>query len=86
MSEDNTKNIGNDVDFKEKIKNLRIAVERSLETLKKFEITGTDQDANSALWTMSAIWNGKEYSIIEAALREKGYKSVSEAGLKRMDI
>jgi hypothetical protein len=75
MSESNTRNTGNDVDFKQMIKDLRIAVEESIETLKKLEVNGTEQDANSALWSVTAIWNGKEYSTIEAALRAKGHKS-----------
>lgn len=66
---------GNNEDFKQMIKDLRIAVEKSVEALKKLEATGTENDANSSLWTVMAIWNGKEYSNIEAALREKGHKS-----------
>lgn len=68
----------NNVDFKLKIKDLRIAVERALDKLKKFETTGTEQDASDALWVISAIWNGKEFSTIEDALKEKGYKSSLE--------
>lgn len=71
---------GNNVDFKREIKDLRISVETALEKLKKFEITGTEQDANSALWTISAVWNGEEYSTIESALKENGYKSSLERG------
>lgn len=70
----------NNADFKLEIKDLRIAVERVLETLKKFETTGTAQDANSALWAISSVWNGKEYSAIETALKENGYKSSLEMG------
>lgn len=65
----------NNGEFEQKIKNLRVAVEKSVEKLKKLETTGTENDANAALWTVSAIWNGEEYSEIEKALKEKGYKS-----------
>ena len=66
---------GNIEDFKQRIKDLRIAVEKSVETLRKLEAVGTENDANSALWAVTAIWNGKEYSNIEAALRVIGHKS-----------
>jgi hypothetical protein len=72
-----------DVDFKLEIKDLRIAVERALDKLKNFEMTGTEQDANSALWTVSAIWNGREYSTIEAALKVNGYKTSLERSMKK---
>lgn len=65
----------NNVDFKQKIKDLRIATEKSVEALRKLEATGTENDANSALWNVSSIWNGKEYSAIETALKAKGHKS-----------
>jgi hypothetical protein len=65
----------NGIDFKQKIKDLRIAVEKSVDTLKKLEATGTEDDANSSLWAVTAIWNGKEYSAIETALKAKGRKS-----------
>ncbi len=65
----------NNIDLKQEIKNLRLVVEKSVETLRKLESTGTGEDANRALWAVSAIWNGKEYSDIETALRAKGHKS-----------
>lgn len=65
----------NNKDFKQKINDLRIALEKSVETLKKLEATGTENDANSSLWAVSSIWNGKEYSAIEVALKGKGHKS-----------
>ena len=65
----------NNKDFKQKIKDLRVAVEKSVETLRKLEATGTENDANSSLWVVSAIWNGEEYSTIETELRTKGHKS-----------
>ncbi len=65
----------NNGEFKQQIMNLRIAVEQSVEKLKKLEISGTESDANNALWTVSGIWNGKEYSTIEASLKARGHKS-----------
>ncbi len=65
----------NNGEFSQKIKDLRIAVEESVEKLKKFEKTGTENDANNALWTVSAIWNGEQYSDIETALKARGHKS-----------
>ena len=62
-------------DFKQKIKDLRIALEKSVEKLRKLEATGTENDANSSLWAVSSVWNGKEYSTIETELRIKGHKS-----------
>ena len=74
----------NNGEFKQKIKNLRVAVEESVEKLKKLETTGTESDANNALWIVSAIWNGKEYGNIESALRAKGHQSGMEKNLKRL--
>lgn len=65
----------NNVDFKQQIKDLRIAVEKSVDTLRRLETTGTENDANSSLWSVTAIWNGEEYSAIETALKARGHKS-----------
>ena len=65
----------NDKDFKQKIKDLRIAVEKSVEELKKLEATGTESDASRSIWIIYGTWNGKEYGDIESALRDKGHKS-----------
>ncbi len=73
----------NNIDFKQEIKDLRLVVEKSVETLRKLESTGTEGDANRALWATHAIWNGKEYSAIETALREKGYKSTLDVMNKK---
>lgn len=74
----------NNGEFKQKIKNLRVAVEESVEKLKKLETTGTESDANTSLWTVSAIWNGKEYSDIENALKAKGHKSGMQEILEKI--
>ena len=63
-------------DFKKKIRDLRVATEKVVESLKKFEVSGTESDATSALWVASAIWNGEEYGNIESSLRAKGHRSV----------
>lgn len=76
----------NNGEFKQKIKDLRITVEESVEKLKKLETTGTNNDANAALWAVSAIWNGEEYSEIEKALKEKGYKSSMQESLEKMGV
>ncbi len=76
----------NDGEFKQKIKDLRIAVEKSVEKLKKLEASGTENDANAALWVVSGIWNGKEYGEIDSALREKGHKSSMEESLEKMGV
>jgi len=73
-------------EFKQKIKNLRTAVEESVEKLKKLETTGTESDANASLWAVSAIWNGEEYSEIEKALKEKGYKSSMQKSLEKIGV
>lgn len=62
-------------DFKQKIKALRIAVEKSVEMLKNLETTGTESDATRSLWIVHETWSGKEYRDIESILREKGHKS-----------
>ena len=79
-------NTGNNKDFKQKIRDLRIAVEKSVETLKKLEASGTENDANDSLWVVTGIWNGKEYSAIEDALKAKGYKSSLQASMEKLDI
>lgn len=76
----------NNGEFKKKIKDLRIAVEKLVEELKKLETTGTENDANRALWTVSATWNGKEYSDIYGALRAKGHKSSLEKSMERLGV
>jgi hypothetical protein len=86
-SENNTgSSSGSSTDFKQRIKDLRVAVEKSVDTLKKLEGTGTEYDANDALWVMSAIWNGKEYSTIEATLKTMGHKSGIETSLERLGV
>jgi hypothetical protein len=72
------------VDFKQMIKDLRIATEKSVEKLKKLETSGTENNANSALWAVTAIWNGKEYGDIETALRAKGHKSNLQESMERL--
>ena len=79
-------NTGNNKDFKQEIRDLRIAVEKSVETLKKLEATGTENDANDSLWVVTGIWNGKEYLAIEDALKEKGYKFSIQASMEKLDI
>lgn len=74
----------NNVDFKRMIKDLRVAVEEAAGALKKLEATGTGSDANSALWKASAIWNSKEYSAIETALKAKGHKSSLQESLEKL--
>ena len=87
MSGSSTENkTENGSDFKKEIKDLRIAVEKSLEKLKKLEITGTEQDANDSLWAVTAIWNGKEYSTIEAALKARGHKSGLLTSLEKLGV
>jgi len=76
--------IENKVDFKQQIKDLRIATEKSVDKLKKLESTGTENDANEALWVASAIWNGKEYGEIESALRAKGHKSGLQKSMEKL--
>jgi hypothetical protein len=80
-----TENSGiNNGEFTQKIKDLRIAVEQSVEKLKKLEKTGTESDAIDTLWTVSAIWNGKEYSEIETALKARGHKSGMQESLEKL--
>ena len=76
----------NNGEFTQKIRDLRIVVEQSVEKLKKFEKTGTESDANNALWTVSGIWNGKEYSEIETSLKTRGYKSGMQQSLEKMGV
>lgn len=76
----------NNGEFKQKIMDLRIVVEKSVEKLKKLEATGTENDANMALWAASAIWNGKEYGDIESALKAKGHKSSLQESLEKMGV
>lgn len=76
----------NNGEFKYRIKALRMAVEKSVEKLKKLETTGTESDANASLWTVSAIWNGEEYSEIEKALKEKGHKSSMQKSLEKIGV
>jgi hypothetical protein len=76
----------NNVDFKQMIKDLRIAIEEAAGALKKLEVTGTENDANSALWKASAIWNGKEYSAIETALKAKGHKSSLQESMEKLGV
>ncbi len=73
----------NNVDFRQKIKDLRIAVERSAEVLKRLETSGKEDDANRSLWTVSSIWNGKEYASIETTLKEMGHKSNLQESMER---
>jgi len=68
---DDTKND----DFKELIKNLRVRLEKSVEELKNLEKKGDEDSAQSAIWSVYYIWNGKEYEELEKKLKEKGYKS-----------
>ncbi len=56
--------------FKQKIKGLRISMEKSAKVLRELEATGTEKDANRALWITSKICNSNEYSDIETALRK----------------
>jgi hypothetical protein len=67
----------NSKEYKQMIKDLRVSVERSVEKLKNLEITGTENDANSALWIVTAIWNGREYSAIESMLIANGHSHKS---------
>ncbi len=67
----------NNENFKQKIGDLRSVVEKAAESLKRLEVTGTENDANRSLWIAYSIWNGKEYSDIESALKERGHKSSS---------
>jgi hypothetical protein len=76
----------NDVDFKQKIRDLRIAVEKSVDTLKKLEATGTESDATTSLWIVHGTWSGKEYRDIEAVLRSKGHKSGLERSMERLGV
>lgn len=62
-------------EFKPKIHDLRARIEKCLEELKKFEASGTESDANGAIWSVYGAWNSKEYSELEKALRNKGHKS-----------
>lgn len=71
-------------EFKQKIKDLRVVVEKSLDMLKVLEATGEEKDANRALWVVTTIWNGKEYSNIESALRSKGHKSGFERNMEKL--
>ncbi len=79
-------NTVSNTDFKQKIRDLRVVVEKSVETLKKLEATGSENDANDSLWVVTGIWNGKEYLAIEDALKEKGYKSSIQASMEKLDI
>lgn len=78
--------VENNNDFKQMIKELRIATEKSVEKLKNLEVSGTEDAANAALWVVSGIWNGKEYGEIDSALREKGHKSSMEETLEKMGV
>ena len=86
MAENKGNNGKNGGEFTLQIKNLRIAVEKSVEKLKKLEVTGKEEDANMALWTVSAIWNGDEYLEIEKALKERGHKSGMQESLEKMGV
>lgn len=86
MAENKGNNGKNGGEFTQQIKNLRIVVEKSVEKLKKLEVTGKEEDANMSLWTVSAIWNGDEYSEIEKALKERGHKSGMQKSLEKMGV
>lgn len=62
-------------EFKQKIHDLRVRVEKCLEELKNLEASGTESDASNAIWSAYGIWNSKEYGELEKALRAKGHKS-----------
>lgn len=62
-------------EFRELIKNLRVRLEKSATDLKKLEEKGDEESANSAIWNVYYIWNGKEYGELEKKLKEKGHKS-----------
>ena len=86
MTENKGNKGNNGGEFTQQINNLRIAVEKSVEKLKKLEVTGKEEDANMALWAVSGIWNGNEYSDIEKALKERGHKSGMQKSLEKMGV
>ena len=60
------------------ILDLRKKMEETAKELEKLEKDGSEDAASKSIWLASGIWNGKEYSAIEKALRAKGYKSTIE--------
>lgn len=62
-------------EFKQSIKDLRIEMEKSIETLKTLEKKGTEEDARDAIWAVnSRVCGGEEFRKILDELKRRGYK------------
>ena len=60
------------------ILDLRKKMEETAKELEKLEKDGSEDAASKAIWLAHYVWDGKEYSALEKALRSKGYKSSIE--------